>query len=362
MPMSKKQLIVSIIMTAAMVAFMVIAPRYIAASRTLLTMQRQPDAREGYQGIITVWHIVGFKPYQGSLGTWVENTAARLEKRHKGVYFQVDSITVEEYHARMARGEQPDVFSYPLGCMYVEQLSELFVDFPELIGTLDDVGRREGRLYGVPYAASGYLLIHNQRLVQERGTDMAGIGDMLRSGAAIAAGDPVQAGIYGVTGELLTLEDFLEERAVSAFVDIRAVGDLARRIQKGKGFPFEAAACGNYSDLVQLIGANVNTADDKMPYIYELIALCLEEENQKRLIEIGLMPAVNGVEKKKADNEAVELMLGELENIAAPNSFLYGTYREQLSISAREAMQGSVSAKKDMDLRLTELVRGAAIK
>ena len=94
--MNRKQIVVSLIMTIIMAAFMILSPKYFMSSRTRLTLQRDEQNTEQYQGIIEVWHIVGFKPYRGSLGSWVSNTAKQLEKRHSGVYLEVDSITMEE--------------------------------------------------------------------------------------------------------------------------------------------------------------------------------------------------------------------------------------------------------------------------
>jgi len=362
LPMDKKQMIASVIMTLIIAAFMALSPGYIISSRAPLTMQREPERAEGYQGIITVWHIAGFKPYRGSLGSWLADVAASLEKRHSGVYFEVDSITVEEYQARILRGEQPDVFSFPLGCANVEQLLELDTELPPLRGNLQGVGRYDGRLYAVPYAASGYLLVHNQRLVQELGADCDSMEEALKGGSVSAAGNAVTAYIYGISGEVLSEEDFLEEKAVSAFLDGRAAGDLELKVQNGKGFPFQASRFGNYSDLVQLIGVNSKIEGEKLPCIYELIEACLSVERQQSLCSIGLMPGAAEAAPHKAEDEALEILFAQLEEIAAPNSFLYKTYREQLEISAAEAMRGSSSAKKDIELRLTELVRGATIK
>ena len=360
--MNRKQIIVSLIVTSIMAVFMVLSPKYLMLSRSLLTLQRDEENTEQYQGIIEVWHIVGFKPYRGSLGSWVSNTAKQLEKRHSGVYLEVDSITMEEYEARIARGEQPDVFSFPLGSVYAEQLGELNTNFPALRGNLAVTGQYDGRLYGIPYAASGYLIVHNQRLMQERGADAESISTLLKKGEANSAGDPVQACIWGTIGEVRPEEEFLQEKAVSAFLDARAAGDLFQKVKNGKGFPFETACCSNYSDQVQLVGVNVNIETAKLPYIYELIDLCLSRENQQKLMDIGIMPAIAEITREKSDDEAIDQLFDELEDIAAPNTFLYKTYREQLQISAIEAMLGSESAKKDLDLRLIELVRGAAIK
>ncbi len=360
--MNRKQIIVSLIVTSIMALFMVHSPKCFMSSRTLLTLQRDDENTEQYQGIIEVWHIVGFKPYRGSLGSWVSNTAKQLEKRHNGVYLEVDSITMEEYQARIARGEQPDVFSFPLGSVYAEQLGELNINFPALRGNLAATGQYDGRLYGIPYAASGYLIVHNQRLMQERGADAESISTLLKKGEANSAGDPVQACIWGTIGEVRPEEEFLQEKAVSAFLDARAAGDLFQKVQSGKGFPFETACCSNYSDQVQLVGVNVNIETAKLPYIYELINLCLSSENQQKLMDIGIMPAIAEITREKIDDEAIDQLFDELEDIAAPNSFLYKSYRELLQLSAIEAMLGSESAKKDLDLRLIELVRGAAIK
>ena len=359
--MNIKQIYTSLIITILIAIFMIFSPGYIVSSRVLLTMQRNEENTEEYQGIIRVWHIVGFKPYRGSLGSWVSDVAKQLEKKHSGVYLEVDSITVEEYEARIERGEQPDVFSFPLGCIYAEQLSELAAELPTFIGNLSCTGQYDGKMYGIPYTASGYLLVHNQRLMQERGADVESMSVILKNGAAHAAGDPVQACIWGISGEVQPSEAFMEEKAVSAFMDARAAGELFQKVQNGKGFPFETVSCGIYSDLVQLIGINRNIEEAKMTYAYEFIEMCLNSENQLKLMSIGLMPAIAGLKREKAE-EALEQLFSELENIAAPNSFLYKTYKEQLQISAVEAMQGSASAKKDFDLRLTELVRGAPIK
>lgn len=41
---------------------------------------------EPYTGIISVWHIVGFKPYSGSMSTALAAIAKGIERRHHGVF------------------------------------------------------------------------------------------------------------------------------------------------------------------------------------------------------------------------------------------------------------------------------------
>ena len=45
----------------------------------------------------------------------MEKAAATLEKKHKGVYFEVESMTFSDYEARRERGEKADMYSFPLG-------------------------------------------------------------------------------------------------------------------------------------------------------------------------------------------------------------------------------------------------------
>ena len=103
--MQSKDKIICAAMTLAIIAFMVLSPGYIVAHRRNLTQQYRQQSTESYQGIISLWHIVGFKSYQGSMGAWLEKAAATLEKKHKGVYFEVESMTFSDYEARRERGE-----------------------------------------------------------------------------------------------------------------------------------------------------------------------------------------------------------------------------------------------------------------
>ena len=120
--MQSREKMICAAMTLAIIAFMVLSPGYIVAHRRNLTQQYRQQSTESYQGIISLWHIVGFKSYQGSMGAWLEKAAATLEKKHKGVYFEVESMTFSDYEARRERGEKADMYSLPLGWEYIEEL------------------------------------------------------------------------------------------------------------------------------------------------------------------------------------------------------------------------------------------------
>ena len=62
--MQSRDKIICAAMTLAIIAFMVLSPGYIVAHRQTLTQQYRQQSTESYQGIISLWHIVGFKSYQ----------------------------------------------------------------------------------------------------------------------------------------------------------------------------------------------------------------------------------------------------------------------------------------------------------
>ena len=91
----------------------------------------------------------------------------QVEKKHVGIYFEVLSMTEDEAAARLARGESPDIYSFPAGFTDSEGLLELDLQTPKYIGNLNDIGRDRG-LYAAPYAVSGYCLLANSQILQER--------------------------------------------------------------------------------------------------------------------------------------------------------------------------------------------------
>lgn len=361
--MGRRERTVCIIMSAVMAVFMAVAPGYFNRARQELSIRGTPREREPFQGIITLWHIVGFKPYQGSLGSWLGSMAEDMEGRYPGIYFEVDSITLEECGARISRGERPDIYSFPLGWAGVEQLAQLALEPPVLRGNLCEAGRHGGELYGLPFALSGYVVSCNLRLMQEQGIEEQKLSAMIRSGQVTAAGPAVAGAVYGAGAAMCAGDEYLSEEVTAAIIDARAAGDMNRRVQSGGSFVSSVMEYGNYTDLVQLLGVSRYAGEAKLPYALEFIQSVLEEEAQNSLLSLGLIPAAQGEYAPDSPPEpVVEILLKQLEEPAAPNSFLYKRYRDQLALSADAALSGDASAKKDFDLRMQELVRGAAIR
>ena len=146
------------------------------------------------------------------------------------------------------------------------------------------------------------------------------------------------------------------------FIDARTAGDMARKVQSGKGFPFEAFSCTNYTNLVQYLGIGSGAEEEMRNYILEFMQYVLSEDKQQSLMELGLIPAVVTKNQPESETPAVGAMYENSSQLAVPQCFLYATYEDQLCQSAEKALSGDENAKKDLDLRLMELVQGAGIK
>ena len=104
---------IAAVLLAAVLLFMIYLPK--CAGKMLERDQYrewlEPEEEE-FSGVINVWHVVGFKPYMGSVGAWLKKIADRAERRHFGVYFEVESISEAEAEAKLQNGEFPDVISF----------------------------------------------------------------------------------------------------------------------------------------------------------------------------------------------------------------------------------------------------------
>ena len=125
-----------------------------------------------------------------------------MEEAQKGVYFEVESMTFSDYEARRERGEKADM------CLVSTWMGVYRGASAHRYENAGNAGRYGGflpvsrrRVWGT-YAASGYVLAVNSRIIQEKGLDMDMLCGMIRSGEAKASGDEIIACIYGAKGEL----------------------------------------------------------------------------------------------------------------------------------------------------------------
>lgn len=176
---------IAAVLLAAVLLFMIYLPK--CAGKMLERDQYrewlEPEEEE-FSGVINVWHVVGFKPYMGSVGAWLKKIADRAERRHFGVYFEVESISETEAEAKLQNGEFPDVISFPAGFLNGRELrimngTEIFgidgtaVDFGDGYGAGElpagfDCGMDGRTLRALPFAAGCKLALFIRKGLRQR--------------------------------------------------------------------------------------------------------------------------------------------------------------------------------------------------
>ena len=145
---------IAAVLLAAVLLFMIYLPK--CAGKMLERDQYrewlEPEEEE-FSGVINVWHVVRFKPYMGSVGAWLKKIADRAERRHFGVYFEVESISETEAEAKLQNGEFPDVISFPAGFLNGRELR--IMNGTEIFG-IDGTAVDFGDGYGVGELPAGF--------------------------------------------------------------------------------------------------------------------------------------------------------------------------------------------------------------
>ncbi|MEN6471763.1 MAG: hypothetical protein ABFC62_09885 [Clostridiaceae bacterium] len=378
--MKLKDWLICVAAALCIAAYLVAMPRYIDRGISADPYREwiMPD-KEGYTGILSVWHIVGFKPYAGSGGEWLIARAKQLERKHYGVYVEVLSMSVEECEARLARGENADIYSFPLGWGYAERFLPLQREFNGLKVGLHETGMQDGVLYAVPFMASGYALLINTRLAQDRkvilpeeGVSAAWLNDAAekltyetgrnrKTKYQGLSGNAVAAALLGANVPAADYTVFQAQRAGLAVAELRAAGDLTRAQSAGKGFTFEALSLYRYTDLVQYLGVARGIDESKLPYAYEFLELALGEKAQTELQLLCVFPVME-LEGMHYEPAIVQKTYELLKDPVVPNAFLYQRYKDALKDAANRALNGDEAGKTELLARLEELVNGREIK
>ncbi len=318
------------VVAVALIAFLVLAPpRLLEALGRDYYKEWLAGEREDWSGVITLWHVVGFKPAQGSITAYIESIAAKYEKAHKGIYIEVLGLSPEAVTERLSRGERPHLWSFPAGGLDLAELAPLSVSAPAFAGDLAPLAT-DGRTRALPYLYSGYFLLGNTVLIQELGLAWpeSNDPDVLRE-TLQAAMNARSTGRYGAVcapehiakrlwlkGTLAQDGDFKAGQVPFLIGDARAFGDLTRKMAKG-GFTFDAMPLGGYTNLVQYMGVDKSASSGYFDHGQAFLQLLLEPNSQAKLTSLGALPAVKHTEKLiYAD--------GQLQS-------LYDAYREPIT-------------------------------
>lgn len=264
--MSKFSRAVSIILIPVIILFVIYLPQY--ADKELgrnLFHEWQTPKREPYTGKIKIWHIAAFRPYVGSLGSFLKEAAKAVNKRYFGVIIEVEAITPEEAAERLECGDKPDAFSFPAGFIEPEDLRPFGEELREAVTERVDtsLGLSGNVLYAVPYCASCSFILYYPEFVDAE---------------------------KALKTENVDEEAFKKQKESALIADAGVTGRLCSSALSGKMEHFEVLAFDKGTNLSQFFGISAECDDIKVRYIEEFFKTCTAEKRQEKLCELGLLP------------------------------------------------------------------------
>lgn len=136
-----------------------------------LPPQPRTEQEQAYKGVITMWNVEAFEGGSGSRTDWLTYAASKFEQKHKGVYFHVEAITVEQMRQRLSDGQTFDMvcFSRGAGVELLPLLAPIATS-ATLAEGLELSCRINGKAYAVPIFLRRVLLVCKERTNFERAT------------------------------------------------------------------------------------------------------------------------------------------------------------------------------------------------
>lgn len=226
--------------------------------------------REPSVGVITVWHIVDFKPYSGSLGAWLSARTKQYASNFIGIHFDVVSYSPQDAEERIKTGVLPDIISFADGRIDESLLS----------------GSKR------PYCGTGSVLVYDPASAADKDID-------------------------SLKAEAGSFEDFKKGKSHSCITDIRGAGDLMRAQLLGKAPYFEVVPLADEARRIQFISMTRSIDGTKRRYAEGFIEYLLSPACQALFGDIGLLPA-NDEADVKYDPEWLSELQGGLRNAGDP--------------------------------------------
>lgn len=263
--MKKPSVIISFILALAVSAVCLIS---------LFSCNEKEEA--GYSGILRLWNIDCFEGGKGSRASFLKSVAEGFEKRYKGIYVAVSTMTAAGYIYALESGNTPDMISFGLG-----------VDISAYAVRLSRDGFDGGKIgncqYAYPWCRGGYVLYSLQddfSFVSAENTVISTGGNNIPAAAAA---------LYGLSGE------FTFRPSTSAYVEflngkykymLGTQRDNYRFISRGKEVFYKVLP--EYDDLYQYISV-LNDNTGAYGACLKFIDYLLSDEAQKKISSIGMV-------------------------------------------------------------------------
>ncbi len=331
--------VICILLAVACIAFLILSPAFIASGLGKSIYEVKEERRQTrYEGHIELWHVVSFKTPSSSGYSFVTGRMRALERQLPYVYIDVHGMTAEEASERLAKGERPDVISYPMGFIGEEGLLKL-----ELKGFAQPFKQRSPCAY--PYMADSYVLVANTDMLFEAGLS-APIGELMEEDTLLYAcevmGKPIAftdvAGLDGDMvldslvleegGQLIGSEPMIELEDISfskGGMEAFKSGETAMIICPYSEYVklTEAKDAPNYgmqyydisrrTDLIQMVSAYDSGDEEKNAVLRRICTCLISLTSQKKITDLGMFPVLDWKAEDTGRMNSYQLLFSEDE-------------------------------------------------
>jgi len=359
--------------------FLCVAALALIAACPLMLISSHHEAVQAapYKGILTLWHITGWRTGGSSFESYLNARIKGFETSYAYAFIELESLTTEEAAEALAAGETPDLISYPYG-------QNPGVELADLPPTDTIVHPKDENAY--PYACGGYCVLVNTDLLtqQDAETPESGWGirpETLIEAAAYGAAFDDEQGCcalpalalhefpesdepsYSAWGEpappdaLLSLapqslsdglDAFLKGEAAVLIASQRQLYEATKAFMEGDGPQFFSYAIGGYTDMVQMIGVAETDNEKKRAACTTFAQGLLTGSAQRKLEALGVLPVVPDLEVY-AEDECRRTMYALLcKNAALPSA----EEAQELDVLAARAAGGDKAAFKSLRTKL----------
>ncbi|MGI6183213.1 MAG: hypothetical protein ACOYIH_03830 [Candidatus Fimadaptatus sp.] len=281
---------------------------------------------EGWSGVIRLSVHQGFRSGTGSIVPWLNACLSAYEKRHPGVYVQVETVSKAALSRSVEQDIPPDIAIFTPGAL--DDASRLLpLDMPETVrGDLARACMSNGECRAVPLCFGGYGVLMNpgdmaqlpsdwQEAVQQQyraatrseqahyALQVPGEGRWPNAARRVLGELPEQGDMlppdYMQCSEVKAMADFKSGRVACIPAGQWQLRQLALAQAQGKApshkfIPMEQA----YSDMyfaASIVAADDEGAQARAAVCRDIIACLAGEEAQGRLETALLMPSMNGM-------------------------------------------------------------------
>ena len=133
------------------------------------------QAYEGWAGVIRVWVSPGWQPGYGSFVPWLNQRAARFEKKHPGVYVQVEPVSEGVLKSFDKVDLPPDAILFAPGMLDGGTNLCALDPCASLRPELSQAGQWGEELCALPVAMGGYAWAINRGIVAQVPLDWSGL-------------------------------------------------------------------------------------------------------------------------------------------------------------------------------------------